>query len=168
MNVSWVPVMISAHALCSSSSSYYFLLEEPHYLRERGRAAERETVFLLFLHLSGSVYTELLLKVGAVCVWDDKAFARRLLHCFSCVFARVKLSSPPSDSLASFHAIWGNLLCLSFLERKGETKQHEYKRWEIACVFERDVNTDERSDKLQALVYHGKWSLSLYFRAGQH
>jgi len=32
------------------------------------KMAERETVFLLVLHLSGSVYTELLLKVGAVSV----------------------------------------------------------------------------------------------------
>ncbi len=78
MNVSWVLVMISAHAL--------FLLI--HLLPAGGAAlpaweeemAERETVFFLYLHLSGSVYTELLLK-SELCVWDDKAFARRLLHC---------------------------------------------------------------------------------------
>lgn len=166
MNVLWVLVMISAHALfllillLPAGGAALPALEE--------EMAECETVFLLFLHLSGSVYTDLLLKVGAVCVWDDKAFARRLLHCFSCVFARVKLSSPPSDSLAFFHAIWLNLLWLSFLESKSETKEHEYRRWEIVFVFERDVNTDQRSDELEALVSHSKWRLSLSFRGGQH
>lgn len=66
MNVSRVLVMISAHTL--------FLLI--HLLPAGGAAlpareeemAERETVFFLFLHLPGSVYTELLLKVGTVCV----------------------------------------------------------------------------------------------------
>lgn len=154
MNVSWVLVTISTHALCLLT---LLLPAGGAALPAREEEmAERKTVFLLFLHLSGSVYTDLLLKVGAVCVWDDKAFAR------------VKLSSPPSDSLAFFHAIWLNLLWLSFLESKSETKEHEYRRWEIVFVFERDVNTDQRSDELEALVSHSKWRLSLSFRAGQH
>jgi len=127
MNVSRVLVMISVHTL--------FLLilllpaggtTLPARKRKRWQSARQcfssssicQEVFTLS-YCSKSVQW----VCACVCVRDDKTFARRLLHCFSCVFARVKLSSPPSDSLASFHAIWLNLLCFSFLERKNWNKR---------------------------------------------
>lgn len=154
MNVLWVLVMISAHAL------FLLIVLLPAGgaalpARERKRWQSARQCFSSS-SICQEVFTLIYCSKSVLCVWDDKAFAR------------VKLSSPPSDSLAFFHAIWLNLLWLSFLESKSETKEHEYRRWEIVFVFERDVNTDQRSDELEALVSHSKWRLSLSFRAGQH
>ncbi len=77
-----------------------------------GRA--RDSVFPLPPFVRKCLHWAIAQSRHCVCVYE---MIKRLPE-GCCIVARVKLSSPPSDSLASFHAIWLNLLCLSFLERK--------------------------------------------------